>query len=125
MCNISKQDICVQGEEVTSVVKWKGVIWDFVYAIILPVFERCKVLIMFSGMICDGVCKMELYCERCYFVFEKRYGCRSRRVPRRSLGTASLLEEKPTPSALVFPAKFLKLEVQMSVRQLILDMGKN
>ena len=76
MCNISKQDICVQGEEVTSVVKWKGVIWDFVYAIILPVFERCKVLIMFSGMICDGVCKMELYCERCYFLFEKRYRCR-------------------------------------------------
>ena len=32
---------------------------------------------------------MELYCERCYFVFEKRYGCRSRRVPRRSLGSAS------------------------------------
>ena len=59
---------------------------------------------------------MELYFERCYFVFEKRYGCRSRRA---------LLEEKPTPSALVFPAKFLKLEVQMSVRQLILDMGKN
>ena len=42
-----------------------------------------------------------------------------------ALGSASLLEEKPTPSALVFPAKFLKLEVQMSVRQLILDMGKN
>ena len=56
--------------------KWKGVIWDFVHAIILLVFERCKVLVMFSGMICDGVCKMELYCERCYFVFEKRYRCR-------------------------------------------------
>jgi hypothetical protein len=50
----------------------------YVHAIILLVFERCKVLVMFSGMICDGVCKMELYCERCCFVFEKRYRCRGR-----------------------------------------------
>ena len=65
--------------------RWKGVIGDFKHAIILLVFERCKVLVMFSGMICDGVCKMELYCERCYFVFEKRYRCRGRVQPLAAL----------------------------------------
>ena len=56
---------------------WKSAIWDFVHAIILLVSARCAVPVREKQMILAQRDKMELYCERCYFVFEKRYRCRA------------------------------------------------
>ena len=87
---------------------WKGVIWDFVDAIILLVSARCAVPVREKQMILAQRDKMELYCERCYFVFEKRYRCR---VPRnRWLLSGKTLRWKQRREGVVSSGKFLGID---------------
>jgi hypothetical protein len=87
---------------------WKGVIWDFVDAIILLVSARCAVPVREKQMILAQRDKMELYCERCYFVFEKRYRCRVAR--NRWLLSGKTLRWKQRREGVVSSGKFLGID---------------